>query len=244
MFRVRLQFHLLRIFWVAGLCALAPQAWAQALAIVPINQQLSAQERSASFTLTNHSDREALVQVRGYSWSQTERDDLYSPTTELIVSPPFARIAPGSTQVVRFLLQRPAGASEQAYRIVFDQIPDRISGRVEMALRLTVPVFSSALQAGQPDVQWRVVLREGKAILKAFNQGSQHAQLVNLTLTGDDGQTIKLKGQGLPYILSGALREWSLVAAQGSLTKSRRLHLQTSGPGRRWDQWLVIEAND
>lgn len=242
MYRFRLA--MLRVLLMAGLCALAPQARSQALAIVPINQQLAPQQRSASFTLTNHSDSEALIQVRGYTWSQTESNDLYSSATDMVVSPPFAKIAPGQTQVVRFLLRRPAGASEQAYRIAFDQIPDRVLGHVEMALRLTVPVFASALQAGKPDLQWRVVMRQGVPTLKAVNRGGRHAQLVNLTLTDAAGHPIQQKGLGLPYILSGVTRGWPLQATQSNLVAGSRVHLQTSGPGDHWDQWLVVEAED
>ncbi|WP_297837004.1 molecular chaperone, partial [Pseudomonas sp.] len=114
----------LRAWTLAMLCVLAPQALAQALAIVPISQQLPPQQRSASFALTNHSDSEALIQIRSYAWTQTESDDTYTPTSELAISPPFAKIAPGQTQVVRLLLRSAAVDFEQAYRVVFDQIPD------------------------------------------------------------------------------------------------------------------------
>jgi fimbrial chaperone protein len=229
-----------RALMVMCLCVLAPQALAQALAIVPISQQLPPQQRSASFTLTNHSDTEALVQVRGYAWSQTDSDDTYTPTPELAVSPPFAKIAPGQTQIIRILLRKPAGPSEQAFRVVFDQIPDRSTGKVEMALRLTVPVFSNPQPAGHPDVQWRLERVGDTPILVAINHGTQHAQLVNLSLKGADGLPIKLKGTGLPYLLSGTERRWPLVGVHDSPGKSLRVHLQTSGPGEHWDQWLEI----
>ena len=226
---------------VICLCVFAPQALAQALAIVPISQQLPPQQRTASFTLTNHSDSDALVQIRGYAWSQTESDETYTPTVELAVSPPFAKIAPGQKQIIRILLRTPAGISEKAYRVFFDQIPDRLSGKVEMALRLTVPVFSSAQPAGQSDVEWRLERVGDRPTLVAINHGKQHAQLVNLSLTAADGQPVKLKGVGLPYLLSGTERRWPLQGVRGSLDKNMRLHLQTSGPGEHWDQWLEIK---
>jgi fimbrial chaperone protein len=229
-----------RALVLIGLCVLAPQALAQALAIVPINQQLTPQQRSASFTLTNQSDSEALVQIRGYAWSQTEHDDLYSPTAELAVSPPFAKIAPGQKQVIRILLRSPAGLSEKAYRVVFDQIPDRLSGKVEMALRLTVPVFSTAQPAGHPDVQWQLQQVGAQLMLVAINRGTQHAQLINLTLTAADGHVIKLKATGLPYLLSGTQRKWPLEGVQVHPGQSTRVHVQTSGPGEHWDQWLEL----
>ncbi|MCQ2999859.1 fimbria/pilus periplasmic chaperone [Pseudomonas syringae] len=226
---------------VTCLCVLAPQAAAQALAVVPISQQLSPQQRSASFTLTNHSDNEALVQVRGFSWSQSESDETYTPTTELAVSPPFAKIAPGQSQIIRILLRTSSGTSEKAYRVFFDQIPDHFSGKVEMALRLTVPIFSSAQPIGSPDVEWRLIREGGRPMLVAINHGKHHAQLVNLSLTGVDGQAVKLKGLGLPYLLSGTQRRWSLQGVHGGPNEGMRLHLQTSGPGKRWDEWLEIK---
>lgn len=241
---VNCNLNVLRAFLLASLCVLAPQVVAQALAIVPISQQLSAQQRSASFTLTNHSDSEALIQVRSYAWTQTARDDVYTDTTELAVSPPFAKIAAGQSQTVRLLLRKPAGNVEQAYRVVFDQIPERVAGKVAMALRLTVPVFSSALKGGMAEVQWRIAVKEGKPLLIAVNRGTQHVQLVGLKLTDTTGETIKLKGQGLPYILAGIERNWPLADPSHRLGSGARVHLQTSGPGRHWDQWLVVGKED
>jgi fimbrial chaperone protein len=234
-----------KAFLLASLCVLAPQAVAQALAIVPISQQLPAQQRSASFTLTNQSDSEALIQVRSYAWTQTARDDVYTDTTELAVSPPFAKIAAGQSQTVRLLLRKPAGNIEQAYRVVFDQIPQPVAGKVAMALRLTVPVFSSALTGGgRVEVQWRIEVKEGRPFLVALNSGTQHVQLVGLKLSDTTGETIKLKGQGLPYILAGVERIWPLADLSHRLNSGARVHLETSGPGRHWDQWLVVGKED
>ena len=236
--------NVLRAFLLASMCVLAPQVVGQALTIVPISHQLLAQQSSASFTLTNHSDSEALIQVRSYAWTQTASDDVYTDTTELAVSPPFARIAAGQSQTVRLLLRKPAGNVEKAYRVVFDQIPERVAGKVEMALRLTVPVFSCELEGVMAEVQWRIDVKEGKPLLVAVNRGSQHVQLVGLKLTDASGENIKLKGQGLPYILAGIERHWPLTGPSHRLSYGARVHLQTSGPGRHWDQWLVVGNAD
>ena len=94
------------------------------------------------------------------------------------------------------------------------------------------------------EVQWRIDVKEGEPLLVAVNRGSQHAQLVGLKLTDASGENIKLKEQGLPYILAGIERHWPLTGPSHRLSYGARVHLQTSGPGRHWDQWLVVGNAD
>lgn len=226
---------------LAGLCALAPQARAQALDIIPIAQALDAGQHTASFTLSNRSDRVTRVQVRSFQWAQAGNADELTPTQALLVSPPFASIAPGQSQTIRILLRQPTGATEQAYRVVFDQLPDADPSKVALAFRLTVPVFANPAGPAKADVQWRTVQDNGQWYLLAHNAGQAHAQLANLSLAAADGHALKLSRPALPYLLAGQDGRWLIKAAAQPLQAGARLHLTTSGRGSAMDSWLTLD---
>jgi len=226
---------------LAGLCALAPQVQAQALDIIPIAQALDASQRTASFTLTNRGDHDTQVQVRSFQWTQANNADVLDKTQALLVSPPFARIAPGQSQTVRILLRQAPGPAEQAYRVVFDQLPDVDPSKVALAFRLTVPVFASAAARAKADVQWHTVEQDGQWYLVAHNQGQVHARLANLTLATADGHALKLSRPALPYLLAGQDGRWLIGAAAQSLRTGDRLHLTTTGRGSAMDSWLTLD---
>ncbi|MFE8150770.1 fimbria/pilus periplasmic chaperone [Brenneria goodwinii] len=229
---------------IAGLWSITPQTFAQALSIVPISQELSANKRAASFTLTNHSSKNTQIQIRSYAWTQTVSGDTYQNTAKLSISPPFANIAPGKSQTIRLLLREPAGQTEEAYRVIFDQIPDNHKNQVELALRFTIPVFSRPQGLSTADIQWRVEKRQDQALLIATNQGLQHAMLTNISLSTDNNVKLKLKGPGLPYILAGSERHWQIDDRAHRLNSGMRLHLQNPGPAGRVDQWLNVGVKD
>lgn len=226
---------------LAGLCALAPQARAQALDIIPIAQALDAGQHTASFTLSNRSARPTRVQVRSFQWTQAGNTDVLAPTQALLVSPPFASIAPGQSQTIRILLRGPATDAEQAYRVVFDQLPDADPSQVALAFRLTVPVFASPAARAKADVHWRAVEDHGQWYLLAHNAGQAHAQLANLTLAAADGHALTLSRPALPYLLAGQDGRWLIKAPVQALQAGTRLHLTTSGRGSAMDSWLTLD---
>lgn len=230
---------------LAGLCALAPQARAQALDIIPIGQALDAGQRTASFTLTNRADHATRVQVRSFQWTQANNADVMTPTQALLVSPPFAGIGPGQSQTVRILLRQAPGASEQAYRVIFDQLPDADPSQVALAFRLTVPVFASTAARARADVQWQTLQDHGQWYLLAHNAGQAHAQLANLSLATADGHALTLSRPALPYLLAGQDGRWliSAPAQAQALRAGDRVHLTTTGRGNAMDSWLNLDSH-
>ncbi|MEA9389718.1 fimbria/pilus periplasmic chaperone [Acerihabitans sp. TG2] len=234
---------LVRALILAVLWAIVPQVCAQSLAIVPIRQDLSSAHRSASFTLTNTSDSPALIQIRSYSWIQKGNDDSFIASDKLTVSPPFATLAPGKSQTVRLLLRSPATNGEESYRIVFDQIPDRLGNKVQLTLRFTVPVFSAGSTPGHADVQWRIERQGDNLTLVAVNRGLAHSMLTGLNATTVGGEALKLVGPGMPYILAGSERRWIINDPHHVLNTGSRVHVVNPGPRNKSDQWVNVGPN-
>lgn len=234
---------LLRALLLAGLWALSSQAWSEALSIVPIRQNLSADHRAASFTLTNDSATDTVIQIRCYSWSQQGNQDRLITTDKLSVSPPFATIPAGKSQTVRLLLRQPAVAAEEAYRIIFDQLPDKTANSINLPLRISVPVFSMAAPGARADLSWRSERQaNGQWVLIGANHGQKSAMLANLSAFNAAGIRFKLKGPGMPYMLAGSERRWQLLGQP--LSAGSRVHLINPGPIDKWDRWLTLGQNN
>ncbi|WP_410015977.1 molecular chaperone [Sodalis sp. C49] len=232
--------HFIRALMLASLWAIVPQVSAQALAIVPIRQDLSSAHRSASFTLTNNADTPSVIQIRGYSWVQKGNNDSFVSTNKLSVSPPFATIPAGKSQTVRLLLREPASKGEESYRIIFDQIPDRANAKVQLAIRFTVPVFSLSAEPAAADVQWRIERQGDGMMLVANNLGLKHSMLYNVSATTVGGERLKLTGPGMPYILAGNQQHWLISDPKHVLTTGTRIHVQNPGPQDKSDQWVNV----
>ncbi|GAB2950795.1 fimbrial biogenesis chaperone [Hafnia psychrotolerans] len=231
---------LVRAIMLAVMWAMVSQAYAQALAIVPIRQNLSSDHRSASFKLTNTSESSALVQIRCYRWVQKGNDDTFLPTSNLIISPTFATIGPGKSQTVRLLLRTVDENDEQSYRVVFDQIPDHVGNKVQLTLRFSVPVFASNSVEAKSDVQFRIEREGDKLVLVAANRGSSHSILSKITASTKGGEVLQLTGPSMPYILAGNEHRWDIRKKRNLLNMGSRIHVVNLGPQNELDQWVSL----
>ncbi|MGC1333572.1 fimbrial biogenesis chaperone, partial [Pseudomonas sp.] len=145
------------------------------------------------------------------------------------------------SQTVRILLRQAPAAGEQAYRVIFDQLPDADPSKVALDFRLTVPVFASAPARAKADVQWHAAQENGQWYLLAHNAGQAHAQLANLTLATADGHKLKLSRPALPYLLAGQDGRWLITPSASGLQGGARLHLTTVGRGTAMDSWLTLD---
>lgn len=172
--------------------------------------------RDATVELRNQEARPLNVQVRVFRWSQHDGRDELTPTEEVVASPPILSVPPGEDYTVR--LQRVAGgepAAEEAYRVVIDELPNpnrQRNGAVAMVLRYLVPAFFFPADAAQPRLRWLLLRRDGRAVLRAENEGDKRVQLVDLGLRGG-GRTAVVQRGLAGYVLGHSAREWALAGA-------------------------------
>jgi fimbrial chaperone protein len=197
-----------------------PAAKAQSLAVLPVNVLLLPGQSATSLTVTNHGDKETSIQIRAYGWSQKGDDDQLAPSSEVVVSPPLASIAPGATQVVRLILRQAPQGREATYRILIDQIPPPAEpGVVHVVLRLSIPIFAQPLTRATPDVQFHLEREGEQFFLVGVNDGLHHEAIRDIVLMTGDGRQFKAGSGASPYILSGVTRRWA-IATQGSLLQA------------------------
>ncbi len=136
-----------------------PVAGPAILSIAPLRVELEGAGTGATIRLTNASNRALPVQARLFAWSQTNGEDVYAPSSELVVSPSIASIPAGQTQVVRVLRRGAASPGEKRFRLAVDQLPDPAlvrPGTAQTRIRFTLPVFVDREKAPPAAFAWRI----------------------------------------------------------------------------------------
>jgi len=182
------------------------------LSVLPVNIFFSPGQRATSLTVTNKGTSTSAIQIRAYSWNQKENDDPLTASSAVVVSPPLATLAPGSTQVIRLVLRQSPQDHEDTYRILLDQIPPAAEpGVVHIVLRLSIPIFAQPAVRAFPMVKFHLERNAGQIYLVAINSGNLHEVIRDIVLTTSDGRKLKDDANTSPYILSGATRRWHIA---------------------------------
>lgn len=183
--------------------------------ISPVSVHLAYGQKSASLNVRNARLEPMSVQVRIYRWTQDGDEDVLTPTSDVILSPPMAIIASGTTQTLR-LLMRPSSTSaarqERQYRILLDEIPSTSArpGQLKFALRSSLPLFATTEKPIVPHLEWRAERGNDKTvILTGTNSGLAYDRVVTLAATLPDGTTLNAVPRAMnPYILPASQRQW------------------------------------
>jgi fimbrial chaperone protein len=196
----------------------------------PTLVDLPAQASATRMTLANTGDAPVGAQVRVFAWSQEGGEDRLVPATDVVVSPPIARVPSGGEQVVRVVRTgAPAAGRDRTYRLVVDELPGSRESATAVAVRMqyVLPLFLRAADATAPAVTCRVASLE----LTCTNTGGQAAQLGRTRLVDADGHAAALSSGLFGYVLPGAQRRWTLPRAAVP-TGSAALHLDTQLNGQ------------
>jgi len=199
----------------AAFFLIGASAQAQSMTVLPVSIQMEPGQQATSLTIINQGGAESAVQVRAFAWSQVDGKEQLTASDDVLASPPIATIAPGSAQVVRIVLRKPAVGTEASYRILLDQIPPAAApGTVRIALRLSIPVFAPPTVRVAPHLSFHVEKSvSGQSYLVAVNSGTAHERLreMRLTTTGN-GTGLNVNAEASPYLLSGTTHRWLIAS--------------------------------
>ncbi len=210
------------------------ESGAATFGLTPMRVELSAASPTAIVTVNNGGDAPVTIQVQAYTWTQPGGEDVYEETRGFIVSPPIFTIAPGAAQILRIALRgKPPADVEQAYRLIFREVPpveetstDRALFRI--ALNMNIPMFvepagatvapkSGWSVAPGPDASWR---------LSIVNTGTGNLRLAGMTV--NQGET-KLAERDVFVVLPGSTRSIALPKEQVTPGQSLRVEAQSNG---------------
>ena len=198
----------LRLAWLALWIAITAMP-AAAFQVRPVRLDLNARLPAAQLTVSNPTPRTLLIQAEAFDWTQADGRDQLLPASAVILNPPIFELAPGASQVVRVGLRQGAlPGVERSHRVWLTQVltaADRAAGGIQMALRVSLPVFVLGDQTGAPVPSWS----QTSDALVLTNAGARHLHVHDLQLATPDGQRDTL---GPCYALPGSVCRWPLPA--------------------------------
>jgi fimbrial chaperone protein len=202
----------------AALFALAPASGAS-LEVAPTKLVVDG-KGATTLTLANRGTDPIIVQIEGFSWEQMNGQDVLKPSNDVLVSPPMARIAPGGKQTVRVMV-KPGGdaGKERTYRILASELPDPVNTdprTIRVLLQFNIPVFAGKPAKAAPQVAWDASAGADGIALSARNLGAAHVKFTKLELVAASGKRMPVKSKGVPYVLAGATRNWTIGGAFGA----------------------------
>lgn len=224
----------------SGLLLSSSVAMASGLQVSPISLNLQAKQNASGLTLSNTGDNAVHAQVRVYQWSQDEKGDHLTTSRGLLASPPMIELQPGEKQLIRIIRAYAppsgVGAVESSYRLSIDELPiksaEQKSG-LQFALSYSLPVFVNpvGITKTTPRLQWSYSLQpDGEQMnLRVSNSGNGHAQLADLSIIDDAGDSIDLHQGLLGYVLPGATMNWTLKTLPSSMKTSGKFKVMING---------------
>lgn len=236
--------------WLAGvalcLLALIAPALAADLGVDPVIVELTAKQQTATITISNQSDQPTSIQIQAVAWSQRNGEDVYTPSKELLVSPPIVTIGPKGEQIIRLALRRKADpARELSYRIYLQELPQQpapgFTG-LHFALRIGLPVFVKQPVEPAPKMVWSVA-RLPDQFLKVtlHNQGSAHVQVSDFAFYVPGAEKVIAGESGSTYVLAGQTREWRVKGDIPANVPNERVRLKANTDMGNIDTVLALQ---
>lgn len=222
----------------------AASAHAGAIQVSPVRITLSAQAPTAVVQVANQGSESQVVQIAAMAWTQESGRDAYSPTREILATPPIFTIPAGGTQIVRVGLRRPPDPDrELAYRLYIEEVPSAGApgrpGAVRVLLRIGVPVFVAPAAAGEVRLEWRIVAVSSTELrVEAANRGPVHVQVSGFALAAA-GKPLA-EHRGAVYVLPGQVRQWNVAVAHAPVAGNSLKLVAHTDAGERSAE-LVVE---
>jgi len=229
---------------VLVLLAAASSAAASSFSIAPIRLELTPAARIQVLTVRNEEDRPVVVQLRTLAWSQVADQDRLEATHDLLATPPVFTLPARGLQVVRVALRRDADANrELAYRLLVEEVPQAAPAGftgLQVALRLSLPVFVQARMPGHSALEWSAAwLADGRLQLRARNAGDAHVQVLDFDVQSAAAARPVLHNPLARYLLPGSQTEWTL---EGSPPAARFAALRLHGASDQGDFTTDVNA--
>ncbi len=214
---------------------------ASSVLVWPVYQIIESDQNGSALWLENRGAEPVSLQVRVLAWKQENFSEKYADQTNVVASPPFATVPPGQRQLIRLIRNTPVPANtEQAYRIIIDEIPSPLNSAgegkdkavvgLQLQMRYLLPLFMDGgslwtndrpdmkrdeSTATRPILTWRSVSEGDKTYLQVRNTGIVHARLSNVfwSSAGNQKQGVKtMVGGFMGYVLPGQQMRWPVPA--------------------------------
>ena len=216
-------------FFVAG----TARTEAAALQLSPISVDVQAPGASSTITLSNHGDGLINAQIRVFRWTQRNGRDELVPTTDVVASPPFAKIQPNGDYTVRIVrVSKKALQSEESYRLIIDELPSKPSKSgisIKLVVRYSIPVFFGVNRQHSGQLAWAIEKRGTKTWVVAKNTSARRVRLSSLRVKSPIGSGYSF-GNGLAgYVLGHSSNQWRIMKNLKGLAKNGHVLVTAQG---------------
>jgi fimbrial chaperone protein len=213
--------------------------------VSPVRVELGSGRGSAALTVRNEGDAPIVIQTHVVAWSQQNGEDVYTPTSEVLATPPIFSVASGAIQIARVALRRePDVGRELAYRIFLQEVPGPprpgFQG-AQLALRISIPIFVEAKKPQALKLDWSAQ-REPGGELRLFlnNVGGKHVQVYDLNISSVDNTAPVYSNQGASYVLPGQRRSWLLKPLEQRTLTGDRVRVKALTDTGRVESEIVL----
>ena len=207
---------------VLGLAEVSAATYGRAasLAVLPVRVELNGSKPIAALTVRNTGSEATVVQLEARQWTQTDGEDVYAPTREILATPPIFTVPPGGSQIVRVGLRRaPDAGRELSYRLFLQEVPPPpppgFQG-MRVVLRFGVPVFvadAGSARTAPVSIGWKAQSQGNAMLVSATNSSPSHIELTHLDIAaGSSAKKSLFRGDVQTYLLPGQTHAWKLRA--------------------------------
>ena len=209
---------MMRIALAWLLLACTVPAVAGRFSVAPIRVDFTAGTRIGAVTVTSEDDHPLVFRNTPSLWTQNaEGADVYTPSSDLVVTPPLLRVEAGVPRIVRIGTLREPGDVERSYRVFLEEQapanPEGAGATIAVVIKFGVPVFvapRSERVAGSAEIVER---KRGRISMQVKNTGNVHFNVEAITANG-----VPVKDVSSWYLLPGTARRYDLAIPQEACT--------------------------
>lgn len=186
-----------------ALAVLASLLPSYAVTLMPLTLVMERDKSVVVLHVQNDETQAKIFEVQAFRWSQVGGEDKLDLATDLVVTPPIVKLAPGEERIIRVgVMQKDTGrAEEKAYRLLLRDITPIApqSGELHLRMQYLLPLFMSP---GRPQTSVKLVESaspDNPRCMRITNTGNIHAKLV---WTATDNAPEKVS-PAQKYVLAG-----------------------------------------
>lgn len=178
---------IIRLFCILVMLILPTAIFAGIIGIDSGFVNIPATERITSLKLHNDNDNDKRlpVQINCVKWTQENGKDVYTPTNDLMVTPPIFSIPANGLQIVRIGLIKPHDLmQEMTYKLQIKQIAQKSKKNniIQVVVQFNVPVIVKPAII-QKDVKFSLKkIVDNQAIVEIINKGNVHFTFNNIKI--------------------------------------------------------------
>lgn len=205
-------------------------AFSGSFKVYPVKVFLDGKRKTDKLIVKNEDNDRLNLQLFAFHWRQdSEGNDIYEPTKDIVITPKILSIEKDEERIVRVGTKSHQGEKELSYRVFMEELPVKKSdgAGVKIVLKVGVPVFIKSTKEKKDGTIEEVWLQDEKIKVRVKNNGNTHLMLCSIKAIGYDKEGKEsfqhnIKGW---YLLPGVSRVYTFDLHHDTCLKVKRIDL-------------------